>query len=165
VVRSCPPWSQVAHELPSPSPFPPHSLLIPSPFLPRSYFLTPWGFPKSLGRLTKMTSQSRLYMVRNSYIEHKQEKDMWMLLKSSSASWIFISNFKLIGGIAERLHLFFLIGKSFLKLFGGYPIPSGKCSTWSEGIGKPWRNICYFQKWPTPSEKFEGGLPISSDAL
>ncbi len=54
VVRSCPPWSQVARKLTSLSPFPPHS-----------DFPTPWGFPKSIVRLTKTTSRSRLCIVRN----------------------------------------------------------------------------------------------------
>ncbi len=54
VVRSCPPWSQVARKLTSPSPFPPHS-----------NFPTPLGFPKSTVRPSKMTSRSRLYIVRN----------------------------------------------------------------------------------------------------
>jgi hypothetical protein len=54
VVRSRPPWSQVAHKLTSPLP-------IPSPF----QFPDPQGFPKSVVRLTKTTSRSRLYIVRN----------------------------------------------------------------------------------------------------
>jgi hypothetical protein len=55
VVRSRPPWSQVARKLTFPSPFPPHS-----------NFSTPWGFPKSIVHPTKTTSRSRLYIVRNS---------------------------------------------------------------------------------------------------
>jgi hypothetical protein len=54
VVRSRPPWPQVARKLTSPSPFPPHS-----------NFLTSRGFPKSILRLPEMTSRSRLYTVRN----------------------------------------------------------------------------------------------------
>ncbi len=48
-MRSRPPWSQVAHKLTSPSPFPPHSK-----------FPTPRGFPEWFVRLTKTTSRSRL---------------------------------------------------------------------------------------------------------
>ncbi len=60
VVRSRPPWSQVARKLTSPSPFPPHSLPIPISRPPR-------GFPKSIVCPTKMTSWSWLHIVRNSY--------------------------------------------------------------------------------------------------
>ncbi len=49
VMRSCPPWPQVARKLTSPSSFPPHSK-----------FPTPQGFPEPIVRLTKTTSQSRL---------------------------------------------------------------------------------------------------------
>jgi hypothetical protein len=50
VVRSHPPWPQVARKLTSPSPF---------------QFPDPPGFPKSTVRPTKTTSRSRLYIVRN----------------------------------------------------------------------------------------------------
>ncbi len=52
VVRSRPPWSQVAHKLTSPFP----SLPIPN-------FHPPRGFPKSIVRPTK--TRSRLHIVRN----------------------------------------------------------------------------------------------------
>jgi hypothetical protein len=54
VVRSRPPWSQVAHKLTSPPSFPPHS-----------NFPTPRSFPKSTMRPTKTTSRSRLHIVWN----------------------------------------------------------------------------------------------------
>jgi hypothetical protein len=65
VVRSRPPWSQVARKLTSHSPFPPHSLPIPFPFPPPSNFPSPRGFPKSTAHPTKTTSRSRLHIVRN----------------------------------------------------------------------------------------------------
>jgi hypothetical protein len=54
VVRSRPPWSQVAHKLTSPF----HSLAIPS----HSNFPNPRGFPKSTAHPTKTTSQSWLHI-------------------------------------------------------------------------------------------------------
>jgi hypothetical protein len=54
VVRSRPPWPQVARELTSPFPSPPHSKL-PSP----------QGFPSLIVRPTKTTSRSRLHIVWN----------------------------------------------------------------------------------------------------
>jgi hypothetical protein len=65
VVRSRPPWSQVACKLTSPSPFPPH-------FLPILISQPPRGFPKSIVRPSKTTSRSRLHIVWNMY--------MWSLL-------------------------------------------------------------------------------------
>jgi hypothetical protein len=62
VVRSRPPWSQVARKLTSP--FPPHSNF----FFPRP----PRGFPKSIVRPTKTTSWSRLHLVRNSWFGGKK---------------------------------------------------------------------------------------------
>jgi hypothetical protein len=50
----CPPWSQVACKLTSPSPFPPHSL-----------FPLPNGFPNSIVHPSKTTSRHRLHLVRN----------------------------------------------------------------------------------------------------
>jgi hypothetical protein len=60
VVRSRPPWSQVARKLTSPSPFPPHSK-----------FASPQGIPKLIVRPTKTTSRSRLRIVRNMYMNYK----------------------------------------------------------------------------------------------
>jgi hypothetical protein len=60
VVQSRPPWSQVARKLTSPSPFPPH-------FLPIPISRPPQGFPRSIVHPTKMTSRSRLHIVRNRY--------------------------------------------------------------------------------------------------
>ncbi len=57
VVRSHPPWSQVACKLNSPSPTLP---------IPNSH--PPQGFPKLIVRPTKTTSQSRLHIVQNKYI-------------------------------------------------------------------------------------------------
>jgi hypothetical protein len=56
VVRSHPPWSQVACKLTSPSPTLP---------IPNSH--SPQGFPKLIVRPTKTTSRSRLHIVRNSH--------------------------------------------------------------------------------------------------
>ncbi len=57
VMRSRPPWPQVALKLTSPSPSPPHSLPIPNS-----------QHPRSIVRLTKATSRSRLLMVRNNTV-------------------------------------------------------------------------------------------------
>ncbi len=57
MVRSRPPWSQVARKLTSPSPFPPPSK-VPSP----------QGIPNLIVRSSKTTSRSRLHIVRNNYI-------------------------------------------------------------------------------------------------
>jgi hypothetical protein len=54
VLRSRPPWSQVARKLTSPSPFPHHSK-----------FPSPQGIPDLIARPTKTTSRSRLHIVRN----------------------------------------------------------------------------------------------------
>ncbi len=72
VVRSRPPWSQVARKLTSPSTFPPHS-----------NFPTPQGFRKSIVRPTKMTSRSRLHIVRNS-----MDMDIEMQHWHGDATWI-----------------------------------------------------------------------------
>ncbi len=54
VVLSCPPWSQVARKLTS-----------PSPFLSLSKFPSPQGIPSLIVRPIKTTSRSRLHIVRN----------------------------------------------------------------------------------------------------
>jgi hypothetical protein len=59
VVRSRPPWSQVARKLTSPSPFPPHSK-----------FPSPQGIPNLIMRPTKTTSRSQLYMSGTDLISH-----------------------------------------------------------------------------------------------
>ncbi len=53
VMRSCPPWSQVARKLISLSPNPPQSL-------PNPNSRPPSGFPQQAPRFTKTTSRSRL---------------------------------------------------------------------------------------------------------
>ncbi len=68
VVRSRPPWSQVARKLTSPSPFPPHSK-----------FPSPQGIPSLIVRPIKMTSRSWLHIVRNNYFITKMA-DLKLLL-------------------------------------------------------------------------------------
>ncbi len=66
VVRSRPPWSQVARKLTSLSPCPPHSK-----------FTSPQGIPSLIVRPTKTTSRSRLHIVRNNNISYKECPDCY----------------------------------------------------------------------------------------